>query len=292
MRPLHYKISSWLLAFTIGIASTFVAQSCLRSVPIRGVSQLQMPALKMASLPDKIGPAPPEGEVTAAEDNEPKRSIALKFLKYSVSEKAEGFYENVADYPQLEVLITEKARRFNRYVEDLILGRINDAKKQGRELIREIQRKGEDNRSVGALTTNYEILYASPDIISIAFDHSYEWTFHPIISYESVNYDLKAGKPLQLKDIFRPHAKYLQALSKLSRIKLVEPYPHAEVDDWMKKGTAPSEKNFKAWNITPEGIIISFDDYQVGTYGMGAPSITIPLAELRNLLKQKYLHLR
>ena len=119
MRPLHYKIGSWLLSFVIGVASTFVAQSCLRSVARRCESQLEMPALKAPSLPDKVEAAPPE-EATTAEDDEPKRSIALKFRKYSVSEKAEGFYENAADYPQLEILTTEEARRFNRYIEDSI----------------------------------------------------------------------------------------------------------------------------------------------------------------------------
>jgi Protein of unknown function (DUF3298) len=286
MRPLHYKIASWLLAFVVGVASTFVAQSCLRPVPLRSVSQLQMP-----SLPDKIEAPQPAEKAMPGEDDEPKRSIALRFRKYSVSEKAEGFYENVADYPQLEILTMEKARRFNRYVEDLIVSRINDAKRQGRELIREHQQKG-DKRSVGALTTDYEILYASEETISIVFTHSYESTFHPIASSESINYNLATGAPLQLKDLFKPHVKYLPALSKLSRTKLLELYQFSEPDSWMKEGTAPLEKNFKVWNITPEGIIISFDDYQVGPYGMGAPSITIPLTELRNMLKPKYLYLR
>jgi hypothetical protein len=280
MRPLKYKIISWLLAFAVGVASTFVVQSCLRSIPIRSASQFQKPALQLPSLPN-------ETEATPPEPNKPKRTIALKFRNYSVSEKAEGFYENVADYPQLEVSTTDKARRFNRYVEDSITGRIKDASRQGRKLIGELQRKGEASRSVGALTTSSEILFASQDIISIAFTHSYEWTFHPIVSYESINYDLKTGRPLQLRDIFKPKTKYLHVLSKLSRLKLIELYQFSEADSWMEEGTAPLEKNFEDWNITPEGIVISFGDYQVGPYGMGAPEVTIPYSDLRHLLRSK-----
>ncbi|HEX8889845.1 MAG TPA: DUF3298 domain-containing protein [Pyrinomonadaceae bacterium] len=292
MRPLHYKISSWLLAFVIGVASTFVLQSCLRSVPVHSVSQLQMPALKLPALPDKAEARQPAAEVATVEDDEPQRSIALKFRKYSVSEKAEGFYENVADYPQLEVLTTEKARRFNRYVEDSIMNRFKDARAQGKQLIREIQQNGDPERIVGGLTSTYKILFASPDIISIRFTHSYLSIFHPIDGYESINYDLKTGRPLQLREVFRPKVNYLQALSRLSRKKLLELFGMEEADWWMKKGTAPTEENFDAWNLTHKGLVISFADYQVGVGAWGAPEITIPLTELKNFLKQKYLYLR
>ncbi len=169
------------------------------------------------------------------------------------------------------------------------MNRFKDAKEQGKQLIRDIQRKGEDDRLVGGLTTTYEILFASQDIISISFRHSYMATFHPIDGFESINYDLKTGRPLQLKDVFKAKIKYLRVLSKLSRNKLAEEFQMSEADWWIEKGTAPIEKNFGAWNITPEGLVISFGDYQVGTYAMGAPSITIPLTDLKNLLNGRYL---
>jgi Protein of unknown function (DUF3298) len=284
MQPLKFKIISWVLAFAIGVASTFVVQSCLRPISRKGVSQFQLPAPPIASSSGETA-TPPEALPFEAPPTEPWPNVSLKFSNYSISDKAQGFYTNEANYPQLTVLTTEAARRFNRHIEDLITARIADVRRQGRRLIREIQRKGEPERTVGGLTTTYAILFASPDFISIIFTHSYEWTFHPIASFESVNYDLKAGRPLLLRDIFKPGAKYLPALSKASRAKLVESLELSGVDSWMERGTAPAGKNFEAWNITPEGIIISFEDYQVGPYAMGAPSVTIPFTDLRNLLK-------
>lgn len=279
MRPLKYKIVSWLLAFTIGVTSTFIVQSCLRSIPIRRVTQFQKPTLQSSSLFAESEALP----------SEPKQTWPLKFRNYSVSEKAEGFYENVADYPQLEFLTTEKARRFNRYIEDSIVNRFKDARIQGKQIIRYLQRNGDPERLVGALTTSYKILFASPDIISIRFTHSYLSALHSVDGYESINYELKAGRPLQLREIFKPKVKYLQALSKLCHNKLLELFEMPEADWWMKEGTAPIEKNFGAWNITPEGIVISFADYQVGVGAMGAPDITIPFTELETLLKHRYL---
>jgi uncharacterized protein YlxW (UPF0749 family) len=57
----------------------------------------------------------------------------------------------------------------------------------------------------------------------------------------------------------------------------------------MKEGTAPLNKNFEAWNITGQGITISFGDYQIGPYAMGKAQVTIPFRDLENLLKSNWL---
>lgn len=241
--------------------------------------------MQLASLSNETAALPTE---TEAPPSEPRRTWPLKFTHHSISEKAEGFYTCEVEYPQLTVLTTEAARRFNRYLENLITGRIKSVREQGKKIRRELQVKGEADKSAGGLTTSYEILFASQDMISIGFTHSYEWTFHPIVSFESVNYDLKAGRPLKLREIFKPEVKYLPALSKLSRRELLELYQFSEADSWMKEGTAPLEKNFAAWNISPEGIVISFADYQVGPYAMGASEVTIPFSDLGKLLRDRY----
>jgi hypothetical protein len=288
MRPLKHKIISWALAFATGVTSTFVGQSCLRPAQIETVSPSQPAAPQLASPTGEIR-AQPEALPFDSPPTEPWQNVSLKFSNYFLREKAEGFYESEANYPQLTVLTTAAARRFNRYIEDLIRNRLQKARVQGKEIIRELQQKGEADQMVGGLTTTYEILFASPKVISVRFTHSYQSTFHPIADFESINYDLEAGQPLQLTDIFKPKAGYLPALSKLSRLKLLELFEYLDADSWMKRGTAPLAKSFAAWNIAAEGIVISFGDYQIGPYAMGTSSITIPFADLEKLLRRRDL---
>lgn len=279
MKRFWPRVLSTFSTFAVGLA----AASVLRLFPPPSVSvRPPCPAAEVKGQP------PPAVETEQTPPPETGPNVSSRFTNYFLSEKAEGFYENAADYPQLAAPTTANERRFNRHVEALIKGRFENAGTQGRALIRELQRRGEAPRTVGALTTSYEILFASRDFISVGFTHSYYWTFHPVNSFESVNYDLKTGRALRLRDIFKPGAKYLQALSRLSRARLVELLQYSEADDWMKEGTAPAEKNFAAWNLTPGGLVLSFADYQVGPYAVGAPSVTIPLADLRGSLKGRW----
>jgi hypothetical protein len=45
-----------------------------------------------------------------------------------------------------------------------------------------------------------------------------------------------------------------------------------------------STENYQNWNITPEGIMISFDDYQVGPHSAGQPVLIIPYSVLKDLI--------
>jgi hypothetical protein len=52
----------------------------------------------------------------------------------------------------------------------------------------------------------------------------------------------------------------------------------------LRSGTAPKPQNFSAWALTPWGLEITFQDYQVGPYAAGNPSIYIPYSSLGPLL--------
>ena len=52
----------------------------------------------------------------------------------------------------------------------------------------------------------------------------------------------------------------------------------------MMDGTKANAENYKNWNLTPEGIMISFDDYQVGPHSMGQPVLIIPYSVLKDVI--------
>jgi hypothetical protein len=126
--------------------------------------------------------------------------------------------------------------------------------------------------------------YSDDDLISFRLTHSVmaAGQMHPIAYYETINYDLRKGRPLRAYDIFK--RGYLKTLSDYSRKSLRETYD-LSAEDWLMEGTAPRARNFPDWNIVPDGILISFEDYQVGSHSFGQPELIVPYSVLKRSLR-------
>ncbi|HSW94076.1 MAG TPA: RsiV family protein [Gammaproteobacteria bacterium] len=107
---------------------------------------------------------------------------------------------------------------------------------------------------------------------------------HPYHVHETLNVDLSTGKELLLKDFFKPGVNYLTVFSKYASAKLNQKLQ----DKWMiKDGTAPLAKNYAKWNLNNQGILITFEEYQVAPYVDGAQEVVIPWSVLKNLIEPK-----
>jgi uncharacterized protein DUF3298 len=53
-----------------------------------------------------------------------------------------------------------------------------------------------------------------------------------------------------------------------------------------QEGTRPRAENFMNWNIVPEGILISFEDYQVGPHSFGQPEFVVPFSHLKSAVRR------
>ena len=53
--------------------------------------------------------------------------------------------------------------------------------------------------------------------------------------------------------------------------------------DHVTRGTQPSTTNFNAFNLTPRGVLVTFDEYQVGCYAEGPSEILVPYSELPHI---------
>ena len=106
---------------------------------------------------------------------------------------------------------------------------------------------------------------------------------HPINYYETINYTLGGGRALRSQDVFR--AGYLKAISTYCRQELLRQFRNNHEDHMIEEGTAPKADNFTNWNIVPDGILISFEDYQVGPHVMGQPELIVPYSALGGVLR-------
>jgi hypothetical protein len=78
--------------------------------------------------------------------------------------------------------------------------------------------------------------------------------------------------------MFLPESGYLKILSdrrilELRRLNLGD-------DEWIRRGTGPVAENYDIWNLTPEGLRITFDVYQAAPNAAGRQAIAVPYRAL------------
>lgn len=102
---------------------------------------------------------------------------------------------------------------------------------------------------------------------------------HPAHYSHAITYDLNQGQVLALEDLFQPGAAYLETLSVLC----LEDLEARGVLAW-EDGASPKPENFRVWNITPGGLQITFDEYQVAPYAAGPQTVLIPYEQLSEII--------
>jgi hypothetical protein len=130
----------------------------------------------------------------------------------------------------------------------------------------------------------YKLVSAPGDIFSIKFDvEGYrEGAAHPYHYSQTVNYNLEKGADVSLVGLFLPNTDYLQAISTYCIAQLKT--RGFGFDDLITQGAAPTPDNYRSWNITPDGLLITFDEYQVAAYAAGPQTVTVPYSELKSLI--------
>ena len=96
------------------------------------------------------------------------------------------------------------------------------------------------------------------------------------------DFDTATGRSYRLADLFTPKSAWLRRLSALSRLLLRRLPGFAPLTEpqWLDSGITPVASNFSAWALTPFGLEITFQDYQVAAYAAGTPSILVPYGDL------------
>lgn len=192
-------------------------------------------------------------------------------------------YEISAQYPQLTGGNNPNFEKFNQAARAFVTTKVGLFKK---EMALE---QGEEPRPEGSmgsdLNIGYTVVLAQDDLMSIRFDVGtyYQGAAHPNSYSEVINYDLKNGKQLKLSDLFKPGAKYLQALSVYSIADLKKQGKDL-LPEQIERGAAPKAENYQSWNIGKTGLGINFDAYQVGPYAAGPQFVMVPYSNLKDLI--------
>jgi len=210
--------------------------------------------------------------------------------------------------PHLAGADTALVEKFNRAVTNLVARRTGEFKKLAAERAREAAAAKEDVSPPSSLLIDYDVAAANKDFISILFTFSQETGGSVPNNYsESFNYDLNRNAPVSLADLFNRNSNYLKVISDYSigeleklekdiytrRVRSESQTDSAEelekleadIEFRINMGAGPELKNFRSWNITPTGLQINFDTYQVGPYVDGPYGVVVPYSMLKRIIK-------
>ncbi|HEX8633462.1 MAG TPA: RsiV family protein [Pyrinomonadaceae bacterium] len=254
-------------------------------------------------------PAKPEGSISPRQDDADARAQPLSAL-----ERGTEAFESVvnlsggrqfathtiekrltrtkfvveADYPQLTGDGSMAARNFNQAAYALVTGDLKPYLKDGRDLEKERHAHWKDVEEHH--TISHRVIFASDAVISVLFyAEGYSWGAAHGYHYPLVlNYDLTRGRVLKLADLFKPGAQYLQTIAAhcvddLSRQLDTTP---ARIREWSDRAT-PALKNYRAWVLTPAGLVIIFEEYQVTSYAGGEPKVLLPYERLGEIINPR-----
>jgi hypothetical protein len=206
--------------------------------------------------------------------DEKKQQSATRKLRYEVETKL----------PQLAGADTARAERFNAAVNAFVARRRGEFEKTADELAREAAaaKPTEATSPQSTLDVSYEVTAANQGFISILF-YFFEYTggAHPNTTTSSFTYDLNRHAAINLSDLFTPRSNYLKVISdycikELKRLNTV---------DEPENGAGAKPENFHSWNITPAGLRVTFDRYQVGSYAAGEHEVVVPYSVLKPIIK-------
>lgn len=127
----------------------------------------------------------------------------------------------------------------------------------------------------------YRVSRPSPAAVSITFElWNYTGSAQGALDIITLNYSLLTGQRLNFVDLFENTDQALELMSSWSRRQLERRLGAARRTQMLNDGTEPSVENFSNITLTPEGVCINFQPYQVAPWDAGIQKVAMPLEEL------------
>ncbi|MEG2005532.1 MAG: DUF3298 domain-containing protein, partial [Bilophila sp.] len=131
------------------------------------------------------------------------------------------------------------------------------------------------------LKASYTLTRSSAHAMSIAWEvGSYTGGAHGNLDIITATYETRSGVSLDLYDVFMDLETALNAMAAYSYKALSETLGDMRSEDMLRGGTTPDADNFSSFMLTPDGVRVFFQPYQVAPWAAGTQVVDIPLAEL------------
>ncbi|RRD69801.1 MULTISPECIES: DUF3298 and DUF4163 domain-containing protein [unclassified Desulfovibrio] len=129
--------------------------------------------------------------------------------------------------------------------------------------------------------SSYSVTEPSAEVLSITFE---VWTYtggaHGNLDIITLNYSLLTGRRLELVDIFEYPDTALELMSAWAYEELSRRLGGLRQERMLRDGLVPTPENFASLSLTPQGIRMRFQPYQVAPWAAGAQKVDMPLERL------------
>jgi hypothetical protein len=252
-----------------------------RGILLAGLTAIMLGILacSTSAFPPPQPPVAPAATSVQVVEESISQSVTLATNPLS-EESQSPVYTITAQTPFLDGSTDPRVQAFNTKLKDLIQKEIDAFKKDVQQAISDPAFPGGSSFDV-----RYELIGQRGDLWSIKFNiEGYmAGAAHPYHYSIPVNYDLGNGRDVTLDEVFLPNSGYLQFLSQYSAAQLGK----RDIGfDGFQQGADPAPENYRIWNVSPDGLVITFDEYQVAPYAAGPQTMTIPFSELITLLNR------
>ncbi len=225
-------------------------------------------------------PIPPPTETPpppATDTPEPlSERVTLTSVHFEESGQAPN-YTITSETPNLTGVDDPRVQAFNLTAEGIVKGAVN-------EFTASLKYQPAVPITSGSfIEVGYEVMARLGSLLSLRFNvMGYgDGAAHPYHYAQTLNWDLEKGVEIQLFQLFKPDASYLQVISDYCKAELSK---RDIAFDAFQTGADPTKENYRNWNITPDGLVITFDEYQVAAYAAGAQTVVIPYSALSDIL--------
>jgi Protein of unknown function (DUF3298)/HNH endonuclease len=143
----------------------------------------------------------------------------------------------------------------------------------------------------GTVTSSYEISCFTEEIVSIRYSifQFSPGAAHPNHLTAVTNVQMGPLISLNFTDLFDSMQPYLKNISRFCVTSLAEQKELTAPSEWIMRGAGPDPKNFSRFNITPVGLMITFDEYQVDCYAAGSSQVHVAHSVFSQYLNRKCL---
>lgn len=205
----------------------------------------------------------------------------LEIIEKSIEEITDK-YEVKVKYPMLQGGEKEVIDKINKVIADYTLDWINDIKLLGEEYSKEYKKSGNEMPKMEAYSL-FESFHTD-ELISLPVTY-YQYTggAHGLTTKVAYNYNLKTGKILKLKDLFKEGFDYKSIIDKKVREDIEK-----EKDIYFENGALfKGISENQAYYLNRDSIIVYFQQYEIAPYSSGIREFKIPYEELKEGLLYK-----
>ena len=180
-----------------------------------------------------------------------------------------------AQIPQLKGSDDPQVTAFNQRLKDLLTKEVDTWRESFQQVT--VVSNG------SSLDGTYTLISQIGDLWSLKFDFRFysDGAAHPGLYSITLNYDLEQGRELALGDLFLPNSGSLEAIANYCIAELSK---QPGFDEPFAEGARPTPENYDNWNITPDGLLITFDMYQVAPGASGPIQVLVPYDRLQAVI--------